>query len=260
MGRGGRQTPVFDNRAFVLVVADCDGLAETLEELRRNQFQTEWVQTATDAMARYRDFTIALIDLDLKDFDGLMLCRKIREESGIPLIGFTASALDRVLALEAGCDDCIDKPYSSRELVARIGALLRRSRLQAPSLVTNELSIHVSTREVWVGNRLVETTRKEFELLHLLTSEPGKLFSRGELLRRVWEHNTSDSEVSPLASRTIDTHVSSLRKKLGNPNWIMTIRGVGFRFNADTSTDPNGDRQPPTADNAADECRDLDGS
>jgi DNA-binding response OmpR family regulator len=187
-------------------------------------------------MERYRDFDVVLIDLDLRDFDGLTLCREIRNSSDIPMIGFTSlSELDRVLALEAGCDDCVEKPYRSRELVARIGALLRRARqLSPPALVAGKLLIHPTVREVRVGDRLVETTRKEFELLHLLASEPDKLFSRAELLRRVWEYDVVDSEVTPLASRTIDTHVSSLRKKLGSANWIVTVRGVGFRFNDDS--------------------------
>lgn len=184
-------------------------------------------------MASHRDFDVVLIDLDLKDFDGLTLCREIRNASDIPMIGFASSSeLERILALEAGCDDCVEKPYRSRELVARLGALLRRARrLSSSTLTAGQLLIHPTLREVRVGDRLVETTRKEFELLHLLAAEPDKLFSRAELLRRVWEYDGVGAEVTPLASRTIDTHVSSLRKKLGSPRWIVTVRGVGFRFN-----------------------------
>lgn len=237
---------------LVLVVADCDGLEETLIDLSRHGFETRSATTGTDAMAGYQDCDVVLVDLDLKDFDGLTLCREIRNASDIPMISFTSlSELDRVLALEAGCDDCVDKPYRSRELVARIGALLRRTRaLSPPALVSGELLIHPTVREVRVGGSLVEITRKEFELLHLLASEPDKLFSRAELLQRVWEYDSVDSEVTPLASRTIDTHVSSLRKKLGSPDWIITVRGVGFRFKDDTSpTEPHsGDDSPSDTD------------
>lgn len=227
-------------RPFVLVVADCDGLGETLRDLRRHGFETESAATGAEAMRRYRDFNVVMVDLDLRDFDGLTLCREIRNASDIPMIGFTSSELDRILALEAGCDDCVEKPYPSRELVARIGALLRRARISPPpALVSGELTIYSTVREVRIGDRLVETTRKEFELLHLLASDPNKLFSRAELLRRVWEYDGVDSEVTPLASRTIDTHVSSLRKKLGTPDWIVTVRGVGFRFNDGTAAGPD---------------------
>lgn len=237
LAAGKERVLVLRGGPLALVVADCDGLEETIRDLRRHGFETDAARTGAEALARYRDFDVVLIDLDLNDFDGLTLCREIRAASDIPMIGFTSlSELDRVLALEAGCDDCVEKPYHSRELVARIGALLRRARvLSPPALVVGPLTIHPTSREVRVGDRLVETTRKEFELLHLLVSEPGRLFSRAELLRRVWEYDIVDSEVTPLASRTIDTHVSSLRKKLGSPHWIVTVRGVGFRFNEDAA-------------------------
>ncbi|MFL1375947.1 MULTISPECIES: response regulator transcription factor [unclassified Nocardiopsis] len=217
----------------VLVVADCEGCDEILKDLRRHGFSRELVSTGAEAISRYEEFQLVLVDLDLEDFDGLTLCREIRKASDIPMIGFTSSEMNRILALEGGCDDCIDKPYSSREFMARITALLRRSRVSSSSaLAFGELSIHPTTREVRVGDRSVKATRKEFELLHLLASNSDSLFSRAELLRRVWQFNVVQDEVTPLASRTIDTHVSSLRKKLGAPDWIVTVRGVGFRFNA----------------------------
>nr|WP_275404831.1 response regulator transcription factor [Streptomyces sp. SID10815] len=216
-----------------MIVGDCEGLAEMIRDLRRHGYEAESVTTGADAMAFYREHDVVLIDLDLEDYDGLTLCRQIRGASDIPLIGFARSAaLERVLALEAGCDDCVVKPYYSRELVARLGALLRRVRvLSPPALTAGKLQIHPSLRQVRIENRLVEITRKEFELLHLLATEPDKLFSRAELLQRVWDYDDVNAEVTSLASRTIDTHVSSLRKKLGSPDWIITVRGVGFRFN-----------------------------
>ncbi|WP_018681053.1 response regulator transcription factor [Actinokineospora enzanensis] len=213
-------------------MADCEGLDDTVKDLRRHGFASDSVSTGSATMAAYRDFDVVLIDLDLTDYDGLTLCREIRLASDIPMIGFASlHELDRVLALEAGCDDCVVKPYHSRELMARLGALLRRTHMMSPpALVLGALGIHPSLREVRIGDRPVDVTRKEFELLHLLASEPAKVFSRAELLRRVWEYDHVDADVTALASRTIDTHVSSLRKKLGSPHWIVTVRSVGFRL------------------------------
>jgi DNA-binding response OmpR family regulator len=223
---------VFTNGPRVLVVADCDGAKATVDDLRRHAFDATSAATSVEAMAALGDTDVVLVDLDLDEFDGLTLCREIRAAGDTPMIGFAAAdELVRVLALEAGCDDCVDKPYRTRELVARIGALLRRSRVAgSPALGFGALEIHPTAREIRVGGDLIETTRKEFELLHLLAAEPDRVFTRCELLRRVWEYDGEDAEVTPLASRTIDTHVSSLRKKLGEHEWIVTVRGVGFRF------------------------------
>lgn len=241
---------LLDNGLKVLIVGDCEGLAEMIRDLKRHGFEAESVTTGAEAMASYREHDVVLIDLDLKDFDGLTLCRQIRNASDIPMIGFACSAaLERVLALEAGCDDCVVKPYHSRELVARLGALLRRARvLSPPALTVGKLQIYPTLRQVRVENRPIETTRKEFELLHLLAAEPDKLFSRAELLRRVWDYDDVSAEVTSLASRTIDTHVSSLRKKLGSPDWIITVRGVGFRFNGEATRDePCPGKEPARA-------------
>ncbi|WP_245633612.1 response regulator transcription factor [Amycolatopsis jejuensis] len=223
---------VIDQEARVLLVADCDGVEEMVKDLERHGLETEQADTGVQAMATARDFDVVLIDLDLADFDGLTLCKRIREASQVPMIGFSSTGeLDRVLALEGGCDDCIVKPYPSRELMARVGALLRRARARPqPVLVFDRLEIDPNLREVRVAGRLIGLTRKEFELLHLLAAERGKIFSRSELLRRVWCYDSLDPGVSSLASRTIDTHLSSIRKKLGSPQWIVTVRGIGFRF------------------------------
>ncbi len=221
----------------LLVVADCDGIEETVKDLKRHGFEPEPISTGAETMAIYTDFDVVLIDLDFTDFDGLTLCREIRRASEIPMIAFASSfELDRVLALEAGCDDCIVKPYHSRELMARLRALLRRAHIMSqPSLIVGELEIDSALREIRIGGRLIELTRKEFELLRVLATEPHRVFSRAELLQRVWGYDDVDAEVTSLASRTIDTHLSSIRKKLGCPNWIVTVHGVGFRFNDEMS-------------------------
>jgi DNA-binding response OmpR family regulator len=221
-----------------------------VKDLERHGFEAESLSTGAEAMAAFRDFDVVLIDLDLADFDGLTLCKEIRKASDILMIGFASfHELDRILALEGGCDDCITKPYSSRELMARLQALLRRVHMKPqPLLVAGQLEIDPTLREVRVGGQSVGITRKEFELLQLLAAEPDKVFSRSELLRRVWAYDDVSAEVTSLASRTIDTHLSSIRKKLGSPHWIVTVRGVGFRFNDETtsaeSTGNEGTAQP----------------
>ncbi|MFI6996573.1 response regulator transcription factor [Nocardia sp. NPDC050175] len=216
----------------LLIVSDCEGIEDTVNDLKRHGFDPEPSSTGAKTLASYPDFDVILIDLDFTDFDGLTLCREIRRASDIPIIGFSSFELDQVLALEAGCDDCVVKPYHSRELMARLRGLLRRVHMMSqPALIVGQLEIDSALREVRVGNRLVELTRKEFELLRLLATEPQKVFCRAELLQRVWGYDDVDAEVTSLASRTIDTHLSSVRKKLGSPDWIVTVHGVGFRFN-----------------------------
>lgn len=203
-----------------------------VDDLARFGMSAEPAATVAEVLERLTPFDVLLVDIDLAAFDGLTLCRQVRKLSDIPLIGFTPSTeLDRVLALEAGCDDCVDKPYRSRELVARVQALRRRAGLcTVPTLQAGPLAVKPGVREVRINGTEIEVTRKEFELLSLLMSEPDRLFTRAELMQQVWEYD-DDGELTALASRTIDTHVSSLRRKLGSPDWIVTVRGVGFRFN-----------------------------
>ncbi|WP_233510670.1 response regulator transcription factor [Actinomadura craniellae] len=223
----------------ILVVADCSAVAYLVEDMRWHGFDAHAAKSGTGAMEEYADYDVLLLDVDLPDLDGLAVCRTIRATSDIPIIGFTSqpSELDQVLCLEAGCDDCIEKPYRSRELVARINAVMRRVRVtdgepgrqDGQRLSLGPLSIDSVAREVRLHDRLVGTTRKEFDLLRLLAAEPEKVFSREELMTEIWDH-PAEADVSPQASRTIDTHVSSLRGKLGGGGWITTVRGVGFRF------------------------------
>ncbi|RYI20608.1 response regulator transcription factor [Dermacoccus sp. 147Ba] len=217
----------------LLLVADCDGVDDIIAGLSRFGYSASCSDTVTNLGAQLSSVDVVLVDTDLQEFDGLTLCREIRRSSTIPLIGFTQPAeLSRVLALEAGCDDCMDKPYRARELASRVQALLRRTQKRSsPILIVGELTLIQALREVRMGDELVETTPKEFDLLFLLASEPDLVFTRGELMQRVWDYPDDAADLTPLASRTIDTHVSSLRKKIGSPDLILTVRGVGFRFN-----------------------------
>jgi DNA-binding response OmpR family regulator len=214
----------------VLVVESEVRAAESLVQgLRRQGYRSDSVATGAKALQTYRGADLILLDLDLPDIDGLEVCRSIRAMSQTPIIALTArdSELDRVLGLQAGADDYMIKPYGFRELVARMEAIMRRIRPQQvleQVIEHGPLRIDAGTREVLVHSEPVEMTRKEFDLLHLLASQPETVVSRKQLMTQVWD----DSWSRP--GRTIDTHVSSLRNKLGSSTWVITVRGVGFRL------------------------------
>ncbi|MGX6602123.1 response regulator transcription factor [Micromonosporaceae bacterium Da 78-11] len=195
--------------------------------LRCRGHEVDSVETGGAALHACRDADIILLDLELPDLDGLEVCRGIRAASDVPMIAVTGwgTELDRVLGLQAGADDYVVKPYGFHELVARMDAVMRRVRPQVSAVhvvVHGDLSIDVNSRRVTVGGHDVELTRKEFDLLHLLASRPGTVVPRKQIMQHVWGDSWS--------RRTVDTHVSSLRNKLGRSDVIITVRGVGFRF------------------------------
>ncbi|MFB6889248.1 response regulator transcription factor [Kitasatospora sp. NPDC056327] len=206
---------------------DAESLAK---ELRRHGYQATSVETGAELLKHFRKADLLLVDLDLPDIDGMELCRLIRSSCNIPIIVTAAneSKLDHILSLRAGSDDYVAKPYCLTELTARIEAVMRRSRYQPPgpekSITVGALHIDLHAREIRLGGMPVEVTRKEFDLLHLLASQPDGVVSRRQIMAHVWH----DSRSKP--GRTIDTHVSSLRGKLGSSHWITTVRGVGFRL------------------------------
>ncbi|MFD8593137.1 response regulator transcription factor [Streptomyces sp. NPDC059637] len=214
----------------VLVVEKEPCTAEALvQKLRRHGYRAESVATGAKALQAHHGCDLVLLDLELPDLDGLEVCRNIRATCDTPIIMVTDrnSELDRVLGLQAGSDDYLAKPYGFRELMARMEAVMRRARPQRPAerVVTHgPLCIDALMREVQLDGRRIEVTRKEFDLLHLLASRPEAVISRRQLMGQVWD----DSWSQP--GRTIDTHVSSLRNKLGSSSWIVTVRGVGFRL------------------------------
>lgn len=195
--------------------------------LQRHGHEVHRVETGNDALLAYEDADLVLLDLELPDLDGLEVCRGIRAACDIPVIAVTArgTELDRVLGLQAGADDYVVKPYGFRELMARMEAVMRRARphrTPAQVLSHGPLRIDASSREVSVAGRRVEVTRKEFDLLCLLAAHPDTVIPRKQIMRQVWGGSWS--------RRTVDTHVSSLRNKLGCSDWIITVRGVGFRL------------------------------
>lgn len=214
----------------VLVVdADPSESDALTRNLRRHGYQVERVETGTTALRRYRRADLLLLDLDLPDIDGLEVCRAIRGRSELPIITLTerGDVVDRVLGLQAGSDDFLVKPYGFQELMARIEAVMRRvhPRPSVPGPLTHgPLRINPRSREARLYGEVVELTRKEFDLLHLLASRAGAVVSRKEVMSQVWGH------VWTTSSRTLDMHVSSLRRKLGDSDWIVTVRGVGFRL------------------------------
>ncbi|MGK5547038.1 response regulator transcription factor [Streptomyces sp. URMC 127] len=221
----------------VLIVEDEAATAESLSRgLQRHGYKTKGVDTGTRALQAYHEADLILLDLDLPDIDGLEVCRSIRAACDTPIITFTdcGTELDRVLGLQAGSDDCLGKPYGFRELLARIEAVMRRVRPQrrftsSTAVTHGPFEMDAAKREVRLHGSPVELTRKEFDLLYYLARRPGTVVSREELMAEIWGDATSHA-MSSRVTRTIDTHVSTLRSKLGSSSWVVTVRGVGFRF------------------------------
>jgi DNA-binding response OmpR family regulator len=215
----------------VLIVEDEDAIAEPLAEgLRREGFDVERAATGTSALEA-KEPDVVLLDLRLPDIEGLDVCRRLRERSDVPIIVVTARGeeADRVVGLELGADDYVVKPFGLRELIARIRAVTRRGREPRPeagSIRVGDLEIDVRGRRARLGGTELQLTPKEFELLAALAQDPGAAVSRRRLLEDVWETSWYGS------SKTIDVHVAALRRKLGDPGWIETVRGVGFRLRA----------------------------
>ena len=215
----------------LLVVEDEDAIAEPLVEgLVAEGFDVTRVATGQAALdAELAD--LVLLDVRLPDIDGFSVCRQLRARSDVPIIMVTAKGeeIDRVVGLELGADDYIVKPFGLRELVARIRAVTRRtaSRPEVRDvLVVGGLTVDVPARKASIDARELQLTLKEFDLLALLASEPGLVVDRQRILREVWDTTWYGS------SKTVDVHVAALRKKLGDPTMIETVRGVGLRLRA----------------------------
>jgi len=215
----------------LLVVEDEDAIAEPLVEgLRHEGFEVTRAATGREALAA-PPADLVLLDLRLPDMDGFAVCRELRGRSDVPIIMVTAKGeeIDRVVGLELGADDYVVKPYGLRELVARIRAVARRTATRPDAravLRAGGLEVDVRARKASLDGRELQLTLKEFDLLALLASEPGAVVDRQRILREVWNTTWYGS------SKTVDVHVASLRKKLGDPTLIETVRGVGLRLRA----------------------------
>ena len=219
----------------MLIVEDEDAISEPLTEgLEREGFLVTLVKTGGAAIAALANIDLVLLDLGLPDVDGADVCRALRAQSDVPIIVLTARGdeLDRVLLLELGADDYVVKPFGFRELVARIRAV--RRRVDASSDATpperssartvGALTIDLRTRRVTVEGREITLTPKEFDLLARLAEDPGAAVRREQIIQEVWDEHWWGP------TKTLDVHIASLRKKLGDPRWISTVRGVGYRL------------------------------
>ncbi|MDQ5973532.1 MAG: Response regulator [Actinomycetota bacterium] len=210
----------------VLVVEDDPAVAEPLlAGLRRNGIETEHVAYASQVVAAAQGVDVVLLDLGLPDGDGLDVLRELRRTSDVPVIIATARGdeTDRIVGLELGADDYVVKPFSVRELAARVRAVSRRRRVES-SLETGRLVVDRNRHVVTVDGVAIELTAKEFDLLAVLAEEPGRAVTRQELFSRVWD------PVWIGTGKTLDVHIASLRKKLGQAELIETVRGVGYRL------------------------------
>lgn len=211
----------------LLVVEDDDAIAEPLVVgLEREGFDVSRVGTAADALAA-PPTDLVLLDLGLPDDHGFTVCRELRARSSVPIIIVTArdDETDRVVGLELGADDYVVKPFGFRELVARIRAVSRRaSPLPVGLQRIGALEIDRRSHRVKISGDEILVTPKEFDLLAILAVDPGAMVTRREILTEVWDPHWYGT------SKTVDVHIASLRKKLGNPAWIETCRGVGFRL------------------------------
>jgi DNA-binding response OmpR family regulator len=231
-----------ERKTTLLVVEDDENISSAISEyFTRAGYM---VKTAEDGVAGVQtalhDHPDAVVlDLMLPKMDGLAVCRELREKAPyIPILMLTAKddVVDKVLGLEMGADDYITKPFSLRELEARVKSVLRRSRTsvstdgnsdEAP-IVRGRLRIDPSKREVVVGDRQVELTPKEFDLLRLFASNPGRVFPRKYLLEKIWDYSYEGYD------RTIDSHINRLRAKIEenpeNPHMVLTVWGIGYKF------------------------------
>ncbi len=214
----------------ILIVEDEDAIAVPLAEgLAREGFEVTRVANGADALSSPEP-DLVLLDLRLPDMDGLDVCRELRARSQVPIIVVTAKGeeVDRVVGLEVGADDYVVKPFGLRELVARIRAVSRRAGARGAGddgpIAGGPLTIDVRAHRATLEGEEVALTAKEFDLLTLLAREPGAVVSRERILAEVWNTTWYGS------AKTIDVHVASLRRKLGDPGWIETVRGVGLRL------------------------------
>jgi len=216
----------------ILLVEDEESITTPLAEaLERDGFHTEIAHTVADGLAKGHAVRpdLVLLDIGLPDGSGLDVCRGLRATSSVPIIILSARGeeADRVVGLELGADDYVVKPFSAREVIARIRAVLRRTAapVAAPDgpVEIGSVRLDPARRSVSFDGKEVELARKEFDLLTLLMREAGTVVKRERLIDEVWDVNWFGS------TKTLDVHVGALRKKL-DPGYIHTVRGVGFRF------------------------------
>jgi DNA-binding response OmpR family regulator len=223
----GQSVAAPDNSAVhVLVVEDDVGIAAQLVRgLIRGGYLVDHVLTGGEALTRAAA-DVVLLDLELPDADGVQVCRKLRERTDAAIIVVTAHGEepDRVMALDAGADDYLVKPFGLAELLARIRAVLRRVRPGGDVIRHGPLAVDIRTHRVTVAGAEVALTPKEFDILECLAADPGRVVGRQEILETAWDAHWYGP------TKVLDVHVAALRRKLGVPGLIETVYGRGFRL------------------------------
>jgi two-component system response regulator RegX3 len=221
----------------ILLIEDEQGIAEALEyQLEREGYQVDHVTDGREALNHFKvsGADLVLLDLMLPGMSGEDVCKELRRESKVPVIMLTAkdTEIDKVLGLELGADDYVTKPFSTRELLARVRALLRRSSSEGASsdgvLEGGGVRLDPDRHEVTVRDEPVQLARKEFELLEFLMEHPGRVLARETLIDRIWGSDYFGD------TRTLDVHVKRLRSKIEadphDPVHLVTVRGLGYKF------------------------------
>ena len=236
----GKRILLVDDEPLIL-----KGLKYTLEQ---DGYETDTAVDGQEALDKFFSgmYDLVLLDVMLPKVDGLSVCQRIRETSSVPIIMLTAKGEieDRIIGLELGADDYLIKPFSPRELVARVRALFRRAhQADEPAVEVldfGDLVIDISGHKILVEGKEVDLTASEFKLLTTLARHPGRVYNRMELVEKVLGYDFEGYE------RTIDSHVKNLRAKLGDdpkkPKWLYTVHGVGYRFEAPAKTDKSDEK------------------
>jgi DNA-binding response OmpR family regulator len=220
----------FATGPMILLVEDENSVGMLVRSyLQSHGHRVVWVRSGEDALAELGRHPIRLVVLDigLPGMDGFDVCRRIRAASTVPIVMLTArdEEVDKVAGLELGADDYVPKPFSPRELTARIKAVLRRAedRMEREVLTLGDITLRRDTHEVMVDGKHVPLSPKEFDLLAYLMEHPGIVFSRDQLLDRVWQLTYA------AGTRTVDAHIAQVRSKLGRPELIKTVHGAGYK-------------------------------
>lgn len=232
------------NKTKILIVDDDNNIAELISlYLIKECFDTLIVNDGESALESFESFepNLILLDLMLPGIDGYQVCREIRSKSQVPIIMLSAKGevFDKVLGLELGADDYMEKPFDTKELVARVKAVLRRMKSAAPvsvetadkRVVYPDLTINLTNYSVIYNGDSIEMPPKELELLYFLASSPNHVFTREQLLEKIWGYDYVGD------TRTVDVHIKRLREKISDhESWkISTIWGVGYKFDAKTA-------------------------
>ncbi len=215
-----------DSGTSVLVVEDDASIAAQLVRgLTRGGYRVDHVVTGGEALA-WGEPDVVLLDLELPDIDGVQVCRTLRQRTGAAIIVLTAHGEepDRVMALDAGADDYLVKPFGLAELQARIRAVLRRIRPGGDVIRHGQMAVDVRTHRVTVAGKEIPLTPKEFDILECLAADPGRVVSRQEILETAWDAHWYGP------TKVLDVHVAALRRKLAEPGLIETVYGRGFRL------------------------------